>query len=317
MKTGFIGAGKVGFSLGKYFSGHGIHVTGYFNRHVESAKEAAAFTGTSYFENPEELIKASDAIFLTVPDGEIKNTFDSLPKESLKGKYIIHCSGSLSAIEAFPDAVDKGIIPLSIHPLYPFSDRYTSYEGLKGVFFCLEGPGQIETEKEAKPHAESMQDVSGNKKALQEALDTWSSLLKQAGLQTKILKSGRKAEYHLACVEMSNMICSLAALSEKHMENTGFTSGEALSALKPLFITNASNIFMKGPAKALSGPVERGDTGTLEKHVKYMSENEYNLYLRCAWELIDLAKEKNPDKDYDGITNFINRSINDTYIVGE
>lgn len=284
MKTGFIGAGKVAFSLGKYFSEHGIRVTGFYNRHQESSRDAAAFTETSYFESPEKLIAASDAVFLTVPDSEIKNTYDSLPKESLKGKMIIHCSGSLGAEEAFPDAGEKNIVPISIHPLYPFADKYSSYKGLSGVFFCLEGP-------------------------VQEALDKWSALLQNTGLRTKILMPGRKAEYHLACVEMSNMICGMAALAEMHMENTGFTSNEALDAIKPLFMANATNIFEKGPAKALSGPVERGDTATLEKHLKYMDENESNLYLRCAWELIKLAKEKNPERDYGNISDFVNTKI--------
>lgn len=305
MKTGFIGAGKVGFSLGKYFSEHGIQVTGYFNRHEESAKEAAAFTGTSFFESPDELIEASDAVFLTVPDGEIKNTFDSLPKDSLNGKMIIHCSGALSADEAFPDAMEKNIVPISIHPLYPFADKYKSYEGLEGVFFCLEGSSQERNAADAQAQGKF---VPG--KTVHDALAAWSELLQNAGLRTKILSPGRKAEYHLACVEMSNMICGLASLSKKHMENAGFTSDEALLALQPLFMKNASNIFEKGPAMALSGPVERGDTGTLEKHLKYMYENERNLYLSCAFELIKLAKEKNPDKDYQDIYSFADREIN-------
>ena len=41
MKTGFIGAGKVGFTLGKFFAENNIQVTGYYSRRRESAKEAA------------------------------------------------------------------------------------------------------------------------------------------------------------------------------------------------------------------------------------------------------------------------------------
>jgi predicted dinucleotide-binding enzyme len=46
MKIGFIGAGKVGFSLGKYFCEHGLDVIGYFSRNPQSALQAAEFTGT-------------------------------------------------------------------------------------------------------------------------------------------------------------------------------------------------------------------------------------------------------------------------------
>ena len=41
MKVGFIGAGKVGFSLGKYFKTHGVSVVGYYSKTPESAKSAA------------------------------------------------------------------------------------------------------------------------------------------------------------------------------------------------------------------------------------------------------------------------------------
>ena len=44
MRIGFIGAGKVGFTLGKYFREHGIEVTGYYSRSIQSASEAAEFT---------------------------------------------------------------------------------------------------------------------------------------------------------------------------------------------------------------------------------------------------------------------------------
>ena len=79
MKTGFIGAGKVGFTLGKFFcskgstdcteSSNSIKVTGYYSRNTQSAEEAAKFTGTKAFTDIGALIEASDVLFLTVPDG--------------------------------------------------------------------------------------------------------------------------------------------------------------------------------------------------------------------------------------------------------
>ena len=53
MKIGFIGAGKVGFTLGKYFRMHGVEVTGYYSRSIQSAKEAADFTRAQAFTNAE------------------------------------------------------------------------------------------------------------------------------------------------------------------------------------------------------------------------------------------------------------------------
>ena len=51
MRIGFIGAGRVGCTFGKYFREHGIEVSGYYNRTAEKAKEAAEFTDTLYYED--------------------------------------------------------------------------------------------------------------------------------------------------------------------------------------------------------------------------------------------------------------------------
>ena len=53
MKIGFIGAGKVGFSLGRYFMERNVCVSGYYSRNLNSSKEAAAFTKTKYYEKGE------------------------------------------------------------------------------------------------------------------------------------------------------------------------------------------------------------------------------------------------------------------------
>ena len=71
MKIGFIGAGKVGFSLGKYFTEKGINLSGYYSREPASSKDAAEFTSSSHYLVVSELIRDSDVIFLTVPDAEL------------------------------------------------------------------------------------------------------------------------------------------------------------------------------------------------------------------------------------------------------
>ena len=103
MKIGFIGAGKVGFSLGKYFAENGMEISGYFSRSENSAKEAAEFTFSDFFDSCEKLINASDTVFLTVPDGAICETYLALPKDMLNGKQLCHCSGAMQSAAAFPD----------------------------------------------------------------------------------------------------------------------------------------------------------------------------------------------------------------------
>lgn len=86
MRIGFIGAGKVGFTLGKYLEQNlkkekiqknlpeTVTVSGYYSRQVESAKEAAAFTDTAVFDDLKKIVCASDVLMLTVPDGRNRSS---------------------------------------------------------------------------------------------------------------------------------------------------------------------------------------------------------------------------------------------------
>ena len=121
MKAGFIGAGKVGFSLGKYLAKNGIDVTGYYSRSADSAIKASEFTGTRYYKDLTDIIEDSDTLFITAPDGAITEVWEYIRNLPIKNKNICHCSGSISSA-AFFDAEKKGAFRYSIHPLYAFSD---------------------------------------------------------------------------------------------------------------------------------------------------------------------------------------------------
>ncbi|MCD8148440.1 MAG: NAD(P)-binding domain-containing protein, partial [Clostridiales bacterium] len=95
MNIGFIGAGKVGFSMGKYLTERGMRVTGYYSRSPQSSLEAARFTDTGQYFDLRRLAEDSDAIFLTVPDGVIPAVWDELKVLPIQNKMILHCSGML------------------------------------------------------------------------------------------------------------------------------------------------------------------------------------------------------------------------------
>ena len=72
MKIGFIGAGKVGTSLGKLFSECGAHITGYYSRSFDHARQAAEFTSSVPYQTLEALVQESDTLFVTTPDGVLQ-----------------------------------------------------------------------------------------------------------------------------------------------------------------------------------------------------------------------------------------------------
>lgn len=274
----------MGTSLGRLFSENGIRVIGYYSRHIESSQEASLFTNTLCYDDIEKLIQDSDTIFLTVPDGVIAEVFQSIQKFDIGGKVIAHCSGSLSAREAFPGIEESGACGISIHPLFPVSDRFSVWQELTDAFFCLEGD--------------------------EEMVKCWEEILVNVGLKVKRLLPGTKVTYHTACTVASNFVCALAAESLKLMRRSGFTQEEALQALAPLMKSNLEHILGNGPAAALTGPVERGDISTIEKHLRcFESRDERITYALLSRELLQLAGERHPERDCSLLDAVLRRAL--------
>lgn len=272
MKIGIIGAGKVGFSLGKFFAEGGVPVTGYWSRHRESAAEAALFTGTKQYDTLEALVQDSDALFLTVPDGVISSVFQILRDMPISEKQICHCSGAMTAGEAFPGISQTGAYGYSIHPLFPISSKYEAYRGLAGAFFCIEGDG---------PH-----------------LQQWQELLASLGPTVQCIRGETKARYHAACAIASNLMCALVQESIELLEGCGFSGGAALRAITPLMRSNLEHMIQDGPTAALTGPVERGDAFTVKKHLGCLEGDERELYRAASVKLVRIAERKHPERDY-------------------
>ncbi|MDY3015278.1 MAG: DUF2520 domain-containing protein [Evtepia sp.] len=285
MRIGFIGAGKVGFSLGKFFAQGGIPVTGYYSRHRGSAQEAAHFTGTKPYTALEALVRDSDALLFTVPDGAISSVFAQVREMGLAGKQICHCSGAMTAWEAFPGGETFGAYYYSIHPLFPISDRYIAYRELPGAFFCLEGEG---------PH-----------------LPWWETTLTGLGAQVKRIPSEGKVGYHAACAIASNLVCALAAESLALLEACGFSQEQGLAALAPLMQANLTHLLKKGPVEALTGAVERGDRETVAKHLACLpDENARTLYRTASLRLVSLAQKKHPEQSYQSMYDILKEGLN-------
>jgi len=278
MDIGFIGAGKVGCSLGKYFSLMGANVTGYYSRTLSSAKAAAEFVGTNYYESLETVVRESDCLFFTVNDGAIAPVWNEVKKCDISGKIICHCSGAKSA-SVFEGIEKKGAYGFSLHPISPFSSKYDSYKNIKDAHFTIEG------EKEKLPEMEAF--------------------LKQMQLKYTVLSGENKVKYHSACVFASNLAIALFDDAAELLCEVGFTKEDATKALAPLVYQNMDAFFEKGAKEALTGPVERDDTATVEAHLSMLSGNTKVVYQSLSKDLLRIAKEKHKEKDYTDIERIL------------
>lgn len=302
-KIGFIGAGKVGTSLGKYLKQVSsekktdLNIVGYFSRSRESAEWAARFTGSERYENMKALIRDSNLLFVTVPDREIPVVVRELsqlelPEDVLAEKCFCHCSGAESS-EVFAPLRKKGAWGCSLHPLCAVSSREFGYTALKESYFTVEGDEKY--------------------------LVKLHKLIMDCGNKVEIIQPEMKVRYHMAAVFASNLVTALYKEAVGMLKTCGFSSDFSEKALLPLFVHNAQKIAQDGVVKALTGPVERGDVSTIVKHLytgqSGLSRNgekapgseekqdgtAQEIYRLLSGCLLPIAREKNPGRNYEEV----------------
>lgn len=278
MNIGFIGAGKVGVSLGKYFKANGLKLTGYYSKSYNSCKEACEFTASKHYKDLHSLIRDSKIIFITTPDDSILNLWNSIKKYDIKDKIICHTSGSLSS-KIFSNINNSGAFGYSIHPIFAFSDKFNCFKNLKNAYFSMEGDAQYLYELKA--------------------------IFESIGNKIFIIDSDKKPLYHLSCVCASNLILSLINIGCANLVECGFDEKDALAALMPLIENNIANLKANGVYKALTGPVERGDLGTIKAHIEAMPKDQLELYKSLSLNLIKLSMKKHEERDYSGIEIYL------------
>lgn len=270
MKTGFIGAGKVGCSLGKYLS-QKYEISGFFSRNSVSAEKASEIAGGNAFESPAQLAENSDIIFLTVPDGLIAETWEKY-KELFCGKIICHCSGALSS-EIFEDSQVYNVKTCSVHMFQAVSDKENSWKLLKNSVFTVEG----------------------------NARQTLKNMLVSLGNEVQEIDADKKTLYHLSAVFSSNLVTGLLYSAEKMLEQCGFSEQTAEKAICSIALGNISNINKQGIVNSLTGCVERNDIETLVRHLAELkkSDREREIYRLISKSLTEIAEQKHPETSFE------------------
>lgn len=272
MRIGFVGAGKVGFSLGRYFTEHGIHVSGYYSRNPRSAMEAAEFTGTGSYETLEDLVRDSEVVFITVPDDVIASVWEEMKALQIAGKAICHCSGVLSS-DIFSEKAAHHCCGYSIHPLLAFSDKLHSYQELSQAVFTIEGDNGRQQEM--------------------------TDLLRRCGNEVIAIHQEEKARYHAAAVFASNLMLGLAETAVEELIQCGFARETARAALAPLMEKNIAHLRQHSPEEALTGPMERNDRNTVKRHLDTLSGDHREIYRLLSREALAIAQRKHPERDYE------------------
>ena len=283
-KVGIIGAGKVGTTLGLYlFNTFEYCISGYYSRNYDSAKYSADLTQSKAYSSLKDLVTECDILCITTNDDQIVQVWQNIKKYPLSGKIICHCSGSLSS-EIFKDDLISDAYYCSLHPLMAIKNKETAFKDMGQAYFTLEGDFK--------------------------AISVIEQCLKQKNNPYKIIPTKDKTNYHVAAVLLSNLTLALGNMSLRLLKEYDFNEEEALEALSSLASTNIQNFISTGPTESLTGPIERNDLGTVNKHIGMLSTNNQDIksvYLLLSEELLNLAKEKNSNKNYSELIELVRK----------
>ena len=212
----------------------------------------------------ESIVIASDILFITVVDGAIEMVWDQIKRFNLEGKIICHCSGAMSS-DVFSNIDKCKAYRYSVHPLFACSSKDNSYKDISSALFTIEGS--------------------------KEKLDFMKNLVESLGNKVQVIKAKDKVKYHASAVMASNQMIGLIKTACDLLKESGFSQENALSAIKPLIYGNIDNVYRQGLKDALTGPVARGDMGTVNKHLNVLDGDTKNIYNLLTNKLIELKNE--------------------------
>jgi predicted short-subunit dehydrogenase-like oxidoreductase (DUF2520 family) len=236
-----VGAGRLGRTLGRLLAECGFEPSGVSCRRLRSARQAAAYIGGGRptTENPEAAAAAALVIIAT-PDGQIAPVARELARGGAWSRKIVaHTSGALSSAVLDPLA-RAGAGVASLHPLISVAEPRAGLEDLRGVPFAIEGDRR--------------------------AVGTLSRLVVALGGRPFIIPRQAKTLYHLIACLLSNDLVAFLSSGLDAAAGLGLDRREAARLYLPLVRGTLQNVVRLGPAKALTGPVSRGDAGTLRLH---------------------------------------------------
>lgn len=267
MKTAFIGAGTAGTALVARLSDKGWPVVGVYSRSLSSAERLARLVPNcrAYYTS-QELVDVAEMVFITTPDDVIAQVCREVHWH--KGQSVLHCSGAHS-VGILGPAKKLGAAVGSFHPLQTFADVDQAIANLPGSTFALEA-----------------------EEPLLSTLKELASLLDGKWVQ---LGPGDKVLYHTAAVFACNYLVTLVKLAVDLWKDFGVSSKQATGALLPLLRGTLNNIDSIGLPNCLTGPVARGDLGTIERHLKALGAENPSLlttYKELGLQTIPIALAK-------------------------
>ena len=265
-RIGIVGAGHVGTALGVAFQRAGWPVSAVATRDPEHRARFLSLVPGSRAMAASALPDEVELVFVTVPDDAIASVAAAI--RLYGGQAIVHTSGALPA-SALAPARAAGTQAASFHPLVAFADLERALAALQGATVALEGDAQL--------------------------VSLLAELTVAIGAQPVTLPPDGKAAYHAAAMlSAGGFIALLDAIAELG-RGAGLDEPGSLAIYGPLIRQSLANAEALGIGAALTGPLLRGDIGTVRGHLDAMrrlAPGAIDLYRAAARREIELASRR-------------------------
>ena len=240
LRVGVVGTGRAGSVLAAALAraGHRV-VAAYAVSEVSRLRAEALLPGVPLV-SVDEVLAGSDLVLLTVPDDVLPDLVAGLAATGVvrAGQFLAHASGRFGYAVLDP-ATRAGGLPLALHPVMTFTGTSIDLARLDGVPFGVTAPDLL------RPVAEA--------------------LVVEMGGDPIWVEEGHRVLYHAALAHGSNHLVTLEAQALDLLRSAGVDDPARLVA--PLLSAALDNVLRYGD-QALTGPVMRGDAGTVAAHVR-------------------------------------------------
>ena len=243
LAVGIIGAGRVGAVLGAALRTAGHNIVAVSAISQASRRRADALLPGVEVRAADAIGPDVDLLLLALPDDALPALVEGLVAAGgvRAGQFVVHTSGRYG-IDVLGPATALGALPFAIHPVMTFTGTSVDLDRLAGVCFGVTAPEVL------RPVAETL-------------------VLEMGGDPVWVDESNRPL-YHAALAQGANHLVTLVASSMDLLRKAGADDPQRM--LGPLLSAALDNSLRYGDS-ALTGPVARGDAGTVRLHIAVLS----------------------------------------------
>jgi predicted short-subunit dehydrogenase-like oxidoreductase (DUF2520 family) len=271
---GIAGTGRVAQALGRLLAERGARVTAIAGRHLPHTRIAAKFVGSG--AKPVALAalpSRATHILIAVSDNAIEEVARVLADSGMTSGIALHTCGTVGP-EALAPLASAGVSCGSLHPLQTVATPEGGVAALPGSAFAIDGDGP--------------------------ALEWAAGIALLLGGEPLRIPPSRRPLYHAAAVMASNYVIALMDAAAMLMKAAGTGEEASLRAIGPLARTSVENALNLGPARALTGPIQRGDTETVASHLRALAgapASVRGLYRSAGLHALDVAARRGLAQD--------------------